>query len=66
MYIRTWERNGKVFAALVESKRVKNKIKQVTLYYFGKIDKNSIPYLKAAFSKEKPILVYKDGTPFKG
>ena len=49
------------FCALVESYRDENGIsKHRVLLNFGKVDRDSVPYLKAAFSKKKPKLVYED------
>lgn len=64
MYIRTWEKGDKVYASVVRSYREENKVKQKTVCYLGLIDKTSVPYLKAAFAKDKPKLVYKDGTTY--
>lgn len=47
------------FCALVESYRDDNGTpKHRVLINFGQVDIDSIPYLKAAFAKKKPRLVY--------
>ena len=44
---------------LVESKRNRDGVpKHHVLINFGKIPAESVPYLKAAFAKKKPRLVY--------
>ena len=64
MYLRIWKKNSKSYASLVESKRENGKVIQKTIAYIGFVEENQIPYLKAAFSKNKPKLVYKDGTVY--
>lgn len=49
------------YASLVENKRVKGKVVQSVKLYFGRVDEEQIPYLKAAYSKNKPRLVYDEG-----
>jgi len=66
MYVRTIKKNNKYYAQLVESYREKGKVKQRIILYFGEVSESMVPYLKAAYSKEKPTLVYKDGSVFKG
>lgn len=48
------------FCALVESYRDGKTPKHRVLINFGLVDEESVPYLKAAFSKKKPRLVYDD------
>lgn len=66
MYLRVWNKNNKFYASLVESKRKSGKVIQKTIAYLGIVEENQIPYLKAAFSKEKPKLLYKDGSIYEG
>lgn len=57
------QNNGtKYYASLVENKRVNGKVVQTTLLYFGQVTEEQIPYLKAAYAKKKPRLVYDDET----
>lgn len=66
MYLRVWNKNDVLYASIVESKRENGKVNQKTIAYLGIIKENQLPYLKAAFSKDKPKLVYKDGTIYEG
>lgn len=66
MYLRIWKKKDKSYASLVESKRENGKVVQKTVAYLGIVEDNQVPYLKAAFSKDKPKLVYKDGTIYEG
>lgn len=63
MFVRAIKNNkgndNSYFCSLVESYRDENGIsKHRVLINFGKIDAESVPYLKAAFAKKKPRLVY--------
>ena len=66
MYLRIWRKKDKSYASLVESKRENGKVIQKTIAYLGIVKDNQVPYLKAAFSKDKPKLVYKDGYVYEG
>lgn len=66
MYLRIWRKKDKSYASLVESKRENGKVIQKTIAYLGIVKDNQVPYLKAAFSKDKPKLVYKDGSVYEG
>jgi hypothetical protein len=46
------------YANLVESKRIGKKVTQITKAYLGSVTEDQIPYLKAAYAKEKPRLVF--------
>jgi len=46
------------YAFVVENKRVRGKTVQRTLVNIGRVDEDQIPYLKAAWSKEKPRLIW--------
>lgn len=48
------------YCALVESYRVNGISKHRVIINFGLVDDESVPYLKAAFAKKKPKLVYDD------
>ncbi len=63
MFVRAIKNNkgndNSYYCALVESYRDENGVpKHRVLINFGKVDEESVPYLKAAFSKKKPRLVY--------
>ena len=46
------------YASLVENKRIDGKVKQFVVAYLGPVTEEQIPYLKAAYAKKKPKLVY--------
>lgn len=46
------------YASLVENKRVDGKVVQTVKAYLGPVTEDQIPYLKAAYAKRKPRLVY--------
>jgi len=48
------------YASLVENKRVNGKVIQSVKANLGPVTEEQIPYLKAAYSKNKPRLVYDD------
>lgn len=62
MFVRVVKNNKgdphKCYCALVESYRDSGIPKHRILINFGLVDEESVPYLKAAFSKNKPRLVY--------
>ena len=63
MFVRAIKNNkGKkntYFCSLVESYRDENGMhKHRVLINFGLVDEESVPFLKAAFAKKKPRLVY--------
>ena len=60
--ILTKEYSGKkhYYASLVENKRVNGKVKQTVKAYLGAVTEDQIPYLKAAYAKKKPRLIYDD------
>ena len=64
MFVRVWKKGNKNYVSVVRSRRVGDKVIQETIQYIGAVDSKAIPYLKAAFSKDKPKLVYKDGTTY--
>lgn len=48
------------YASLVENKRVNGKVIQSVKANLGVVTEEQIPYLKAAYAKKKPRLVYDD------
>ena len=65
MFVRAVKNNkGKkntYFCSLVESYRDESGVpKHRVLINFGQVDEEAVPYLKAAFAKKKPRLVYDD------
>jgi len=50
------------YASLVENKRENKQVKQTVIAYLGPVTEDQIPYLKAAYAKKKPRLVYDDGS----
>ena len=45
-------------ASIMRSDRVKGKVVQTTVAYIGRVEEDQIPYLKAAYAKKKPRLVW--------
>ena len=59
MFIKTTKyKDGTYYASLVESFREDGKVKHKTFAYLGVVTDEQLPYLKAAYSKNKPKLVY--------
>jgi len=48
------------YASLVENKRIDGKVVQIVKVNLGPVTEDQIPYLKAAYAKNKPRLVYDD------
>lgn len=48
------------YASVVRSDRVDGKVVQTTVAYIGAVEEDQIPYLKAAYAKKKPRLVWDD------
>ena len=48
------------YASLVENKRVMGHVVQTVKANLGPVSEEQIPYLKAAYAKKKPRLVYDD------
>lgn len=61
----TRESGGKkhYYASLVENKRVNGQVVQSVKANLGPVTAEQIPFLKAAYAKKKPRLVYDDQTP---
>ena len=47
-------------ATVMKSERVNGKVVQTTVAYLGAVEEDQIPYLKAAYAKKKPRLVWDD------
>ena len=60
--ILTKKYGGKIhyYASLVENKRVDRRVVQTTKANLGPVSIEQIPYLRAAYAKKKPRLVYDD------
>lgn len=58
MYVRTWKKGSKMYASVVKSIRNGSKVTQETVAYLGEVSPDQIPFLKAAYAKKKPLLVY--------
>lgn len=58
--ILTKKYNGELhyYASLVENKRIGGKVVQTVKANLGPVTEDQIPYLKAAYAKNKPRLVY--------
>ena len=46
------------YASVVRSDRVGGKVVQTTVAYIGAVEEEQVPYLKAAYAKKKPRLVW--------
>ncbi len=46
------------YASLVENKRINGKVVQIVKANLGPVTEEQIPYLKAAYARKKPRLVY--------
>ena len=46
------------YASLVENKRINGKVVQTVKANLGAVTEEQIPYLKAAYAKKKPRLVF--------
>jgi hypothetical protein len=49
------------YASLVENKLMGKQVVQTTRAYLGAVTQEQIPYLKAAYAKKKPRLVFDGG-----
>jgi len=60
--ILTKEFNGKkhYYASLVENNRVDGAVVQTVKANLGPVTEDQIPFLKAAYSKKKPRIIYDD------
>jgi hypothetical protein len=46
------------YASLVENQRIEGKVVQHVIANLGPVTEEQIPYLKAAYAKKKPKLIY--------
>jgi len=64
MFIKILSKQGRDsvrhYASLVENKRVNGRVVQTVRANLGAVTEEQIPYLKAAYAKKKPKLVYDD------
>ena len=60
MFVRSWKKGNKIYASVVKSVRYGTKVRQETVAYLGEVTEEQLPYLKAAYAKNKPRLVYDD------
>lgn len=60
MFVRTWKKGDKIYASVVKSVRTGKKVRQEIVAYLGEVTEEQLPYLKAAYAKKKPRLVYDD------
>lgn len=65
MFLRVQKKKGAggkelLYASVVESRRVKGRVVQYARINIGRVEKDQIPYLKAAWSNKKPRLVWDD------
>ena len=64
MFIKVLSKQGRDnvrhYASLVENKRVNGRVVQTVRANLGAVTEEQIPYLKAAYAKKKPKLVYDD------
>ena len=58
--MKTYKGEQRYYASLVENKRVNGKVEQTVKANLGPVTEEQIPYLKAAYAKKKPRLVYDD------
>ena len=47
-----------LYASVVENERVGSKVVQRTVLNIGRVEPEQVPFLKAAWAKEKPRLVW--------
>jgi len=57
---KTYGNKKHYYASLVENKRVNGRVVQFVKANLGPVTEEQIPYLKAAYTKKKPRLVYDD------
>jgi len=57
---KTYGGKTRYYASLVENKRVDGRVAQTVHANLGAVTPEQIPYLKAAYARKKPRLVYDD------
>ena len=65
MFVRIQRRKAaggveRLYASIVRCDWVDGKPKQTTVAYLGRVEEEQVPYLKAAYAKKKPRLVWDD------
>ena len=65
MFIRIQEKRGRggqphYYASLVRADRKGGRVVQTTVAYLGRVEEDQVPFLRAAYSKRKPRLVWDD------
>lgn len=55
-----------IFSWLAENKRIKGMVVQTVKANLDPVTEEQIPYLKAAYSKNKPHLIYRDWLEMRG
>jgi len=48
------------YASLVRGDRVGGRVVQTTVAYLGRVEEDQVPFLRAAYAKRKPRLVWDD------
>lgn len=57
---KTYDGRKHFYASLVENRRIDGKVVQTVKVNLGPVTEEQIPYLRAAYAKKKPRLVYDD------
>lgn len=57
---KTYDGRKHFYASLVENRRIDGKVVQTVKANLGPVTEEQIPYLRAAYAKKKPRLVYDD------
>jgi len=70
MFVRIQKKRDKdgemrYYASVIRSERVKGKVKQTIVANIGAVEKEQVPYLKAAYASPKPKLVWDDGSEYR-
>ena len=60
---KTYDSKTHYYASLVENKRINGNVVQFIKANLGAVTEEQIPYLKVAYAKNKPRLVYDDPWP---
>lgn len=65
MFVRTWVKGGRTYASVVRNVRDGKRVVQETVAYLGAVEECQVPYLRAAYAKRKPALLYEDGKVYR-
>lgn len=57
---KTINNEKRYYASLVENRRIEGKVVQIVKANLGAVTEDQIPFLKAAYAKKKPRLIYDD------